>query len=114
MYDACQRAITRGREGGGPTAIEAVCNRYYGHFEGDPQAYRDQDELAQERAASDPIPRFLSDPRAEALSAESIAEIDAAILSEIDRGFEVTYAAADPTPDKLYTDVYIHYEGRLR
>jgi hypothetical protein len=26
----------------------------------------------------------------------------------------VTYAAADPTPDKLYTDVYIQYEGRLR
>jgi TPP-dependent pyruvate/acetoin dehydrogenase alpha subunit len=56
----------------------------------------------------------LADPRAAALSAESIAEIDAAILAEIDRGFEVTYAAADPTPDKLYTDVYIHYEGRLR
>ena len=114
MYDACSRAITRGREGGGPTAIEAVCNRYYGHFEGDAQAYRDQDELAQERAVSDPIPRFLADPRAAALSADIIAEIDAGILAEIDRGFETAYAAADPTPDKLYTDVYIHYEGRLQ
>jgi TPP-dependent pyruvate/acetoin dehydrogenase alpha subunit len=114
MYDACQRAITRGREGGGPTAIEALCNRYYGHFEGDAQAYRNQEELAEERAASDPIPRFLADPRAAALTADKIAEIDAAIFAEIDRGFEVTYAAADPTPDKLYTDVYIHYEGRLR
>ena len=114
MYDACQRAIARGREGGGPTAIEALCNRYYGHFEGDAQAYRDQDELAEERAASDPIPRFLADPRAAALTADKIAEIDAAILAEIDRGFEVTYAAADPTADKLYTDVYIHYAGRLR
>ena len=46
--------------------------------------------------------------------ADKIAEIDAAILAEIDRGFEVTYAAADPTPDKLYTDVYIHYDGRLQ
>ena len=43
-----------------------------------------------------------------------IAFRDAAILEEIDRGFEVTYAAADPTPDKLFTDVYIHYEGRLQ
>jgi len=114
MYDACQRAITRGREGGGPTAIEAVCNRYYGHFEGDAQAYRDQAELDAERAVSDPLPRFLADPRAAALTEEKIVEIDAAILAEIDRGFEVTYAAADPTPDKLYTDVYIHYEGRLQ
>jgi pyruvate dehydrogenase E1 component alpha subunit len=91
-----------------------VCNRYYGHFEGDAQAYRDQAELQAERAVSDPLPRFLADPRAAALSEEKIAEIDAAILAEIDRGFEVTYAAADPTPDKLFTDVYIHYEGRLQ
>jgi TPP-dependent pyruvate/acetoin dehydrogenase alpha subunit len=48
------------------------------------------------------------------LTEDKIAEIDAAILAEIDRGFEVTYAAADPTPDKLYTDVYIQYEGRLQ
>ena len=40
--------------------------------------------------------------------------IDAAILAEIDRGFEVALAAADPTPDKLFTDVYIEYAGRLR
>ena len=71
-------------------------------------------ELDAERAASDPLPRFLADPRAAALTEEKIAEIDAAILEEIDRGFEVTYAAAGPTPDKLYTDVYIHYEGRLQ
>jgi TPP-dependent pyruvate/acetoin dehydrogenase alpha subunit len=56
----------------------------------------------------------LADPRAAALTVEKIVEIDAAILEEIDRGFEVTYAAADPTPDKLYTDVYIQYEGRLQ
>ena len=71
-------------------------------------------ELDAERAVSDPLPRFLADPRAAALTEEKIAEIDAAILEEIDRGFEVTYAAADPTPDKLFTDVYIHYEGRLQ
>ena len=63
---------------------------------------------------SDPIPRFLADPRAAALTPEKVAEIDTAVMAEIDRGFKVTYAAADPTPDKLYTDVYIQYEGRLR
>ena len=73
-----------------------------------------QGELDAERAVSDPLPRFLADPRAAALTEEKIAEIDAAILAEIDRGFEVTYAAADPTPDKLYTDVYIQYGGRLQ
>jgi TPP-dependent pyruvate/acetoin dehydrogenase alpha subunit len=43
-----------------------------------------------------------------------ITAIDGAILAEIDRGFEVALAAADPTPDKLFTNVYIDYAGRLR
>jgi len=113
VYDACQRAINRGREGCGPTAIEAVCNRYYGHFEGDAQDYRDQEVLKKERLEGDPIPRFISDDRSAGLSPEVMSDIDTEIFAEIDQGIEVALAAADPTPDKLFTDVYIHYEGRL-
>ena len=78
------------------------------------RAYRDQDELKQERADNDPLARFLADERSASLTSEMTSAIDAAILAEIDRGFEVALAAADPTPDKLFTDVYIEYAGRLR
>jgi TPP-dependent pyruvate/acetoin dehydrogenase alpha subunit len=59
--------------------------------------------LKQERADSDPLARFLADERSAALTSEMITAIDGAILAEIDRGFEVALAAADPTPDKLFT-----------
>ena len=83
-------------------------------MEGDPQAYRDKDELKKGRVDNDPLVRFLADERTASLTAEMTSSIDAAILAEIDRGFEVALAAADPTPDKLFTNVYIEYAGRLR
>ena len=112
VHAACREAIDRGRNGGGPTAIEAVAARYYGHFEGDPQAYRDDAELKSQREAGDPLPRFLSDRRSEPLDEACIADVDAAIFQELDRTFALAMAADDPTPDKLYTDVYVSYEGR--
>jgi TPP-dependent pyruvate/acetoin dehydrogenase alpha subunit len=47
-----------------------------------------------------------------ALDASLIAEIDSSIFAELDRTVELALAAADPTPEKLYTDVYVNYEGR--
>ena len=114
VHAACREAIQRGRDGGGPTAIEAVSARYYGHFEGDAQAYRDNEEMLRQRAEGDPLPKFLADPRASVLDASTVAQIDAEIQAALDRAVEYALAADDPTPDKLYTDVYIHYEGELR
>ncbi len=114
VHAACREAIERGRDGGGPTAIEAVSARYYGHFEGDAQAYRDNEEMKRQRKEGDPIPRFLADPRASILDAELISTIDAKIQADLDHAVEQALAADDPTPDKLYTDVYINYEGELR
>ena len=112
VHKACREAIERGRNGGGPTAIEAVSARYYGHFEGDPQDYRDKEELREQREAGDPLPRFLADERALVLDAARVADIDAEIFAELDRTVELALSAADPSPEKLYTDVYVHYEGR--
>jgi TPP-dependent pyruvate/acetoin dehydrogenase alpha subunit len=111
VYEAVAEAVQRGREGGGPSAIEAVASRYYGHFEGDAQAYRDSDELKESRIANDPIPRFLADERCSDLDSARLEQIDADILSTLDAGFERAFAAADPTPDQLYTDVYVNYRG---
>ena len=43
---AADGAVGRARAGHGPTLLECVTYRWRGHFEGDPQPYRSQDEVA--------------------------------------------------------------------
>ena len=40
VHDAAGEAIERARNGGGPTLIEVKFSRFFGHHEGDSQAYR--------------------------------------------------------------------------
>ena len=55
VYAAAKEAVSRARGGEGPTLIEVKTDRYMGHFQGDAEAYRPKDEVAQLRK-HDPIP----------------------------------------------------------
>ena len=70
--------------------------------------------MKRQRKEGYPIPLFLADPRSAALDANLVKAIDAEIQAELDYAVEQALAADDPTPDKLYTDVYINYEGESR
>ncbi|MCB1247352.1 MAG: dehydrogenase E1 component subunit alpha/beta, partial [Acidimicrobiia bacterium] len=56
-YDAASSAIDRARSGGGPTLIEAVTFRHFGHAGHDAASYVPEDDRAA-WMAKDPIPRF--------------------------------------------------------
>lgn len=45
MFAAAGEAIARARRGEGPTLIEMQVDRYYGHFQGDPESYRPKGEV---------------------------------------------------------------------
>ncbi|MAA77525.1 MAG: ABC transporter substrate-binding protein [Rhodobiaceae bacterium] len=111
VYDAAKNAVERGRAGGGPTAIEAIVPRYYGHFEGDAQQYRERDEVKSSRSMSDPIKKFLQDPRSEGLSKNEIEKLDNEISELIENGLEKAYSASEPSYEQLFTDVYVNYKG---
>lgn len=110
VREAMQRALAHARGGDGPYALEIRCHRFLGHFIGDPQAYRNAEELAQARAA-DPIPRF----RRGVLEAGLLDEgefrgIEAAVEAQIE--VAVQEALASPLPDPahdLTRDVYVKY-----
>lgn len=55
VYSAAERAISRARQGGGPSLIEVHTLRLYGHFEGDAQGYRPE---LQSVPGHDPIPTY--------------------------------------------------------
>jgi acetoin:2,6-dichlorophenolindophenol oxidoreductase subunit alpha len=45
VFAAVGEAVARARAGGGPTLIEVKVDRFYGHFQGDPETYRPKGEV---------------------------------------------------------------------
>lgn len=54
VADAFGEAVSRARTGGGPSIVEATCYRFRGHFEGDADTYRSEEEKDARRAV-DPL-----------------------------------------------------------
>ncbi|MCB1663034.1 MAG: thiamine pyrophosphate-dependent dehydrogenase E1 component subunit alpha [Pseudomonadales bacterium] len=108
---AASEAITRAREGQGPSVIEAKAMRFYGHFEGDPQAYRSREELQRIRESGDCLKKFNAMAQAQAaITKEEFERIDADILQLIDSAVEQARAAEFPQVNDLLTDVYVAYQ----
>jgi pyruvate dehydrogenase E1 component alpha subunit len=87
VYQACWQAVERARAGDGPSLIECKTYRWQCHFEGEPDTYRSDEEVAawMER---EPIAPYraslieqgvLSEEEADAIEAEVIAELDEAV-----------------------------------
>jgi TPP-dependent pyruvate/acetoin dehydrogenase alpha subunit len=78
VYRVAGEAIERARRGHGPTLIECLTYRWYGHHEGDPgTSYREKEEIAAWRA-KDPVKRL----RAEAIQTGTAAEEDFVALDD--------------------------------
>jgi 2-oxoisovalerate dehydrogenase E1 component len=88
------------RSGSGPVLLEAETYRWHGHYEGDPETYREPAELA-EWKTRDPLVRL-----AERLDADRVAEIDREIDAVIEQAVAEARAAAEPAPETLH-----HYVG---
>lgn len=106
MYTAAKEAVARARAGEGPTLLEAMTFRFFGHQMSDQNEYMKPGELDEARAA-DPVLRFrawLIDN--DVLSEADIEAIEAQAKSEVQEAFE--YAEASPPPDisEGLTDVY--------
>ena len=102
---AAGEAVDRARGGHGPTLLECVTYRWRGHFEGDPQPYRTQDEVAawKERDPLVLAERRLSD-RGELDDAERDA-IHAAARARVADAVAFAEAAAMPDPLSALEDV---------
>jgi pyruvate dehydrogenase E1 component alpha subunit len=103
-------AVARARAGHGPSAIEAVAMRWYGHFEGDMQLYRQPGEVDALRQAADPLPRFIEVATTRhGLTRDELDAIDAQVADLIERKVAEAKAAPVPPREALHTDVYVSY-----
>jgi pyruvate dehydrogenase E1 component alpha subunit len=111
VSDAVEAAVKRARAGDGPSAIEAVAMRWYGHFEGDMQLYRKAGEVDELRKSSDPLVRFRTRALAEKLlTAAEMDAVDRELVALVDEKVDAAKAAPKPPREALYTDVYASYQ----
>jgi len=105
-YAAARQAVERARKGEGPTLIEAVTFRHFGHAGHDPADYVKPDER-EGWMAKDPIPRFEEYLESRGLlDADSKAELQSQIEDKIRKTIEWAQEQADPTPDMVATDLF--------
>jgi len=110
VYEAAGEIIDRARNGGGPSLMECEMVRFYGHFEGDAQTYRADNEVADLRASRDCIALFRGRVEgAEVVAAAEFDAIDAEVDALIDDAVASALAAPEPDVSALMTDVYVSY-----
>lgn len=97
VADAFGTAVQRAREGGGPTLIEATCYRFRGHFEGDADTYRTEEEK-ERRRKEDPLEltaqRLISRGVASAEQIDSLRSAVTAAMADL-----LASVRADRSPD---------------
>ena len=109
-YNTMQELLDYVRAGNGPAAIELDTERFYGHFEGDPQRYRGPGELDRIRAERDCLKAFrASVVEAALLESADLDAIDAEVAILIEEATSEARAAPPPDIATLTTDVYAEY-----
>ncbi len=111
VYEAAREAVRRARAGEGPTLLEVKTYRFMGHFEGDPDRYRDDGdrEAARSRDALAALrERLLAAGAGEAELDALVAEVDAEVSEA------VAFAKASPFPDPAELERYVYPEPVAR
>jgi pyruvate dehydrogenase E1 component alpha subunit len=110
VYEAAGEIIKRAREGGGPSLLECKMIRFFGHFEGDQQAYRAKGEVEDLRANNDCIKSFMEKViEAGVFSRAECEKIDKEVLALIEDAVATAKSSPMPTAKDLLTDVYVSY-----
>src|ERR1700722_3149441 len=89
------RVVEAVRGGGGPAIVEAITYRWHGHYEGDPQRYREQAEVD---AWKDRDPLIAHARRLEAagFTSDDIASLESSVARELDEAVEEARRLAPP------------------
>jgi len=103
VYAATREALDYARSGNGPAFLDAETYRLVGHYVGDPQVYRDKEELRRLRETEDPIKKLRE--RLE-LSDEEFDEVDAEVTEIVEASVEFAKSGTDPAPEDALKNVY--------
>jgi pyruvate dehydrogenase E1 component alpha subunit len=103
VYRTARKALDHARSGKGPVLLVCDTYRLVGHYVGDPQVYRDKDEIRELRETQDPIEHLREKL---GLSEDEVAEIDAEVQEVVDGSVEFAKSGTDPKPEDALRNVY--------
>ncbi|SEO44175.1 pyruvate dehydrogenase E1 component alpha subunit [Halogranum amylolyticum] len=106
VFEAVREARKRARDGEGPTFIEANTYRYRGHFEGDQQPYRTEEDVAvwQDRDAIESFKQQLIE--AGTITEDEFDEMESEIGDQIEQAAADAKEASYPDPSEAYEDMF--------
>jgi len=105
VKNAVALAAERARSGGGPTVIEALTYRHFGHSRTDPATYRPAAEV-EAWLRRDPLELARARLQALGMPAESIAMADERAGETVADAVAAAKAAPGPDPGEALTDVW--------
>jgi acetoin:2,6-dichlorophenolindophenol oxidoreductase subunit alpha len=106
MYRVSQLAVERARRGEGPSIIEIETYRFLGHFQGDPELYRDKEEVPSLRE-KDPIVRLRNHLLSERIASENeLDQVENLVKNKVDAAFQFARESEYPLPEAALEDVF--------
>jgi TPP-dependent pyruvate/acetoin dehydrogenase alpha subunit len=105
MFNTMETAVVRARAGEGPTYIEAMTYRLWGHMMGDPEVYRTKDEVEQARQ-NEPIYRLGQRLKGLGYSDQDLARLESEAAAVISDSVQFAEASPMPEPEDLLVDVF--------
>jgi len=106
---AATKAVARARKGEGPTLLENKTYRIKGHFEGDPQKYRNEDEIASWKGKLDPINRFEKAlTKKKVLNKKKIQQIWDEAAAKLQTAVAFAEKSPFPEPEEALDDLFVN------
>lgn len=108
VYAAAQAAVTRAREGGGPTLLNCDTYRFRGHHIGDPgTSYRDREEVQEQERKRDPIRRLATVlTEEEGVTEEELSAIETELAKDLEAALAFAKSSPEPRPEDALEDLY--------
>ena len=109
VTEVVREAVAFARGGNGPAIVENETYRYKGHFEGDRQKYRTQDEIHNYKKDRDPIQQFEQVLKDEGILSEDMAErIRMEIVNLIEEAVQFGMDAPLPAPEDALNGLLVN------
>lgn len=107
MYRVSKEAVEKARNGGGPSIIEIETYRFLGHFQGDAEGYRPEDEVdsLKEKDALPSLYNYILNNNYG--SEEELKEMEERAKTEVDEAFAFARESDYPEAEDALKDVFV-------